>query len=213
MVSPSPPCQHCAAAPPINPVSLPFTPQQLPDVFSTNTEGEGVPSSTSSISERVRSSTRGVTLGPEALVKGEVFMSGVVQADLPPLCNTTQFSIAPGQDGGVGGSRDEGNMRQINYSGSGSWSGAQHGVGGNYMTVKTSRHRRCCRGSLRPPLAAVSAAPPAGTSRLCPSPGNGSGGRRFSSPSARRSSSPVCRWPPGRSCWGPAWPFRRAPRP
>lgn len=103
MVSSFPPSPALCCCSPINSVALPFTPQQLPDVFSTNTGGGRVPSSTSSTSERVGSCTRGVTLGPEALVRREDFLSRVVLADLPPLCNPTQFSIAPGQAGGEGG--------------------------------------------------------------------------------------------------------------
>lgn len=75
--------QDCATAPSINSVALPSTPQQLPDVFSTNTVGGGIPSSTSSTNKRVGSSTRGVTLGPEALVRWEDFMGWSWQISHP----------------------------------------------------------------------------------------------------------------------------------
>lgn len=93
-----PPNKTLWLCPPHPSSSLMFSAQML--------GGGGVPSSTSSTNERIRSSTRGVTLGPEALVRWEDFMSGVVLANLPPLCNPAQCSIAAGQAGGshtVGG--------------------------------------------------------------------------------------------------------------
>lgn len=109
-----------------------------------------------------------------------------------------------------------GGMQLINYRGGESWAGSQHGFGGELCDSGNPYIQASVWGSPRlqlPPVMVGLQPPHVSMSWLSPSPGSGSGGRRFSSPSAHKSSSPACHWLPGHSCWGPAWPCRRAPRP